>query len=69
MMPLDKSEEETKKANVDQLSAIAIPSDHGKKDYILAYEAGVNLATKMLNEGAKSILDDAKKEVQKLKDQ
>jgi len=67
MVSLDKQEEETFK--VDQLSAITIPADHEKKDYILAYEAGVNLATKMLNEGAKIILDDAKREVQKLKDQ
>ena len=66
MVPLDKDEEET--SEVDQLSAISIPSDHRKNDYILAYEAGVNLSKKMLNEGAKSILDEAKRQVQKLKE-
>jgi hypothetical protein len=54
---------------VDELSAIAIPAGHGKMEYINAYQAGMTLARQMLDEhDAKSILDDAKKEVEKMKE-
>ena len=54
---------------VDELSAIAIPTGHGKMEYINAYQAGMTLARQMLDEhDAKSILDDAKKEVEKMKE-
>ena len=54
---------------VNELSAIAIPSGHGKMEYINAYQAGMTLARQMLDEhDAKSILDDAKKEVEKMKE-
>ena len=59
--------QEEEESKVEQLSAIYIPFNEAKNDYILAHKAGVDLATKMLNKGAKTILDDAKREVQKLK--
>ena len=65
MAQLGKQEEEESK--IDQLSAISIPYNEEKNDYILAHKTGVDLATKMLKNGAKTILDDAKREVQKSK--
>jgi len=66
--PLDTKGEEHL-YEVNELSAIAIPSGHGKVEYINAYQAGMTLARQMLDEhDAKSILDDAKKEVEKMKE-
>ena len=45
-----------------QLSAIAIPNGQEEKEYIIAENAGKKLAYDMKKEGAKEILDNARKQ-------